>query len=298
VFSAEGGQFINGHGMSDEAKLRTAGAYSKFWDGGAVNRIRAGEDGVPILPGRRVAMHLMVQPHAAAGFLADPVLRDQGFLSRVLAAHPESLAGTRFGGETTPDEAAAIDRYRDRLLAILKTPWPLAEGARNELAPPVLELSAEAIGLYREFNHRIEREIGPNGDLVPIKGFAAKIGEQVCRIAGVLTLVGDLNARTISADMLASAITLGDWYLREALRLVAGGRTDPKLLAAQSLLDWLHRRCEAEVRFSDILQFGPRPLRTKAAAEMAIRVLLDHGWLTETCARPRTFWVEGLGDPS
>ena len=33
VFSAEGGQYIGGHGMREEAKLRTAAALSSMWDG-------------------------------------------------------------------------------------------------------------------------------------------------------------------------------------------------------------------------------------------------------------------------
>jgi hypothetical protein len=33
IFASEGGQFIGGHGMSDEAKLRTAAGLSAAWDG-------------------------------------------------------------------------------------------------------------------------------------------------------------------------------------------------------------------------------------------------------------------------
>jgi hypothetical protein len=51
IFAAEGGQFIGGHGMADDAKLRTAAGLSAFWDGEAIKRVRA-LDGVTILPGR------------------------------------------------------------------------------------------------------------------------------------------------------------------------------------------------------------------------------------------------------
>jgi hypothetical protein len=65
IFTAEGGQFIGGHGMSDEAKLRTAAGLSSTWDGEPIKRVRAA-DGVTVLPGRRLAVHLMVQPDVAA----------------------------------------------------------------------------------------------------------------------------------------------------------------------------------------------------------------------------------------
>jgi Protein of unknown function (DUF3987) len=61
IFASEGGQFIGGHGMSDDAKLRTAAGLSAAWDGEPIKRVRGG-DGVTVLPGRRLAMHLMARP--------------------------------------------------------------------------------------------------------------------------------------------------------------------------------------------------------------------------------------------
>ena len=56
IFAAEGGQFVGGHGMADDAKLRTASGLSALWDGEPIKRVRA-LDGFTVLPGRRVAMH-------------------------------------------------------------------------------------------------------------------------------------------------------------------------------------------------------------------------------------------------
>jgi hypothetical protein len=94
IFSAEGGQFIAGHGMNAENKLKTAAGLSKIWDGEAITRVRAG-DGSMTLPGRRLCLHLMVQPDVASIMLSDAVLMDQGLLSRVLVSAPESVVGTR-----------------------------------------------------------------------------------------------------------------------------------------------------------------------------------------------------------
>jgi Protein of unknown function (DUF3987) len=55
VFAVEGGQFIGGHGMADDAKLRTAAGLSAVWDGEAIKRVRS-LDGVTVLPGRRCSM--------------------------------------------------------------------------------------------------------------------------------------------------------------------------------------------------------------------------------------------------
>src|SRR4051794_24552993 len=94
IFSDEGGQFVGGHGLSIDNRLRTITGLSSLWDGSPIKRVRV-TDGVSLLPGRRLAVHLMMQPDVASVLLSDPVLQDQGFLSRFLVASPVGIAGTR-----------------------------------------------------------------------------------------------------------------------------------------------------------------------------------------------------------
>jgi hypothetical protein len=95
IFSDEGGQFLGGYGMSDENRVRTIANLSAFWDGSPITRVRK-EEGSHILYGKRVSMHLMLQPLIAAIMLDNPLIRDQGVLGRCLLAFPTSLAGKRF----------------------------------------------------------------------------------------------------------------------------------------------------------------------------------------------------------
>src|SRR5215207_7470663 len=108
--------------MSADHRLKTAATNSRIWDGQPVKRVRAA-DGVTILNGRRLAMHLMVQHEGAAQFLDDPTVRDQGLLSRVLVAAPESIAGTRLYKDPTTEDEAAIRAYGARILSLLEAPW-------------------------------------------------------------------------------------------------------------------------------------------------------------------------------
>lgn len=286
IFTAEGGQFIGGHGMSDDNRLRTAAGYSEIWDGQAIKRVRS-LDGVSILYGRRLSMHLMVQHEAAAQFLADPLLRDQGLLSRVLVAAPDSIAGTRFYRDTAPEDDEAIKAYGARILSILESPWPLVEGSRNDLEPRTLLIADDAADAWRAFYDHVERQCGPGGDLRPIQDFAAKIAEHAARIAGVITIMEDRHAVEIGADAMRCALTLADWYVAEAVRLQQAARTDPKLLVAQRLLDWLRERDEDVIAFREIVRLGPSPVRTKNGAEAALATLLSHGWVAEASSRPR-----------
>src|SRR5215510_2301600 len=144
IYSSEGGQFIGGHGMNEENKLKTASGLSAIWDGEPVRRVRAG-DGAAIFSGRRLSVHLMVQPEVAGILFQDRLLAGQGLHSRLLVSAPESAAGTRRPKDEKPETAQALENYGSRLLEILKTPLPLKKDRANELAPRALHLSTGAI---------------------------------------------------------------------------------------------------------------------------------------------------------
>ena len=287
IFSAEGGVFTGSHGMSDDNKLRTAAMLSELWDGKPVKRIRA-MDGVTILPGRRLALHVMLQPEAAAQFLSDCTLRDQGLLSRMLVSAPPSLAGTRFYRAVDPRDDAVIRAYGARILSILEAAPPMADGKRNELQPRELAMSGEATRIWTEFFDHVERMLGSEEDVRGVRDFAAKAAEHAARIAGVLTIYGDIRAAEIGEDAMACAAELVSFYVGEALRLQKAGRTDPKLQLAQRLLDWLRGTGDQRITFRDIVKYGPGALRTKDAADAALAVLISHGWVEEVSRRPRT----------
>lgn len=171
----------------------------------------------------------------------------------------------------------------------------MACGARNELAPRPLPLSAEATTLWREFFDYVEGQCGPTGELRSIRDFAAKTAEHAARLAGVLAIVVDAHAPEIDAGTMASGVALAGWYVAEAARLQRSARTDPKLLRAQALLDWLRSRGAPEVEFRDVLQRGPAPTRTKDVAEGALGILKAHGWVAEPVGRPRRIRVLEAG---
>ena len=255
---------------------------------GTVKRIRASQERAAILPGRRLSLHLMVQPDAAAALLSNAVLRDQGLLSWVLVAAPDSLAGGRLYRDPRPEDMATIEAFGARILLMLEAPLPLEPETRNELTPRVLSMSADTERYWKGAYDNIEAQSGKIGELAIINEFAAKAAEHATRIAGVLTIYENIGAAEITVKAMDRAIALIEWYLAEAMRLAQASRTDARLLHAQSLLDWLRARPEDTFQLRDLLRLGPRP-RTKAAAEEAIRILIEHFWIREVSQRPRTF---------
>jgi hypothetical protein len=279
IFSAEGGAFINGHAMKDDARLRSAAGLSGLWDGTPLRRVRAG-DGAIILPGRRVSLHLMAQPDAAATLFHDPVLKDQGLLGRILPTAPDAASGSRFWRDAPASADAAIRRYGARLLSILETPMPMAEGKRNELAPRRLPLSPPARECWIAFADHIEVQLGESGAMAPIRPLANKLPEHAARIAAVLTLVRDLAAAEIGAEAMEAGIELAQHHAAEALRLDAAGRVPEKQQTALRLLDWIKGTWgEDVVSLPDITRLGPNAIRSRDMARSTVTTLVEAGWL-------------------
>ena len=61
LFSDEGGRLLGGHGMSQENQLKTGVGLCELWDGKRISRVRSG-DGAHLIYGKRVSMHIMIQP--------------------------------------------------------------------------------------------------------------------------------------------------------------------------------------------------------------------------------------------
>lgn len=281
IFATEGGQFIAGSAMSPENKLKTAAGLSCVWDGETIKRVRSG-DGTIILQGRRLSMHLMVQPDLGGTMLGDPELADQGMLSRCLVVAPESQSGRRFQRERSPETGKDLMAYNRCLHDILRRPLPLAENTRNVLAPPILRLNAGATTLWLKFADDVEAQLGPGGALEPIVGLANKLPEHATRLAAVLTLVEEPAAVEITQEFMARGITLAEHYSSEALRLFQGAKVNRDLKLASLLLDWLRSRWDDQhVSLPDIYQCGPNAIRDRATALRLTHILETHGHLVK-----------------
>ncbi|MCR9061805.1 MAG: YfjI family protein [Rhodobacteraceae bacterium] len=192
LYSAEGGGFIGGFGMTGDQRLKTAAGISSVWDGEPIKRVRAG-DGSVVLAGRRLSVHLMAQPAVAAQMLNDDLLLSQGLLSRFLVAAPQSTAGNRQFAEASLRAKADLELYRRRLAEMVRADQPLKPNTRNVLAPRKLVLTGEAKTIWIGLHDFIEKQLPPEKDFHPISGLANKGAEHAARLAGVLTLWENLT---------------------------------------------------------------------------------------------------------
>jgi hypothetical protein len=278
IFSDEGGQFLGGYSMKSENRQSTLAALNDAWGGQAIKRTLAGE-GSMTLYGRRLSVHLMVQPGVARTFMADPMAGDTGFLARFLIAEPTSTIGTRLSSQARSNPEAVAD-FGERLTEVLRTALPV-NPETGALEPRPLHLTPDARELLIRFNDAVEKEMGRGKSLHRVTGAASKCAEQACRIAGVLTLWKDLHAPHVDMEAMKDAINLAQFYLSEAQRLSDAATVSAEIEQAEMLRRWLFEVFEhQEVTVRDIVQFGPNPLREAPKAKAALSLLASHQWLT------------------
>lgn len=290
LLSPEGGQFTGGYSMKGDSRIRTAAGLSVFWDGKAYKQIRAGS-GVKVISGRRLSIHLMVQPEVSVGFLNDEILLKQGLISRLLIAAPSSIVGSRLHKPVSDHSLRSIAAYQERIATLLGQSPSNNSVAGSKLSLPALSMSDGAKDIWIKFADWAEEKSAPGGEFHFIKDLAAKAAEQGARIAGVISIIDDCNAGTINEEKMNDALHLVFWYIYEALRLRQACSIDPALVQAQYLLNWIALRPNGKANFIDILRFGPVQTRTKLEADRAVRRLVEHNLVVETSRRPRVVQV-------
>lgn len=265
LFSDEGGMFIGGYSMHIDRRLKTGAGLSGFWDGSVVTDVRKGR--IRTLVGKRLSLHLMLQPQIAETLMTDEILENQGLLSRILVCYPESTIGTRLWREVSDEARRGLAEYNLRMSELLAH-----DGERREL-----RLDPSARQLWRQYADHIEPHL--RGDLQPVQGLANKIPEHATRLAAILATVETADVEVLTAEHLQRGIDLAQFYLDERLRLVGTGG-DSNVRKAQELLEWIQSEwTEPALSLRVVLRRGPSSLRTKAVAEPLVELLETHGWL-------------------
>jgi hypothetical protein len=258
----DGLSFLGGYAMGKDNKLATIADLSELWDGKPHKIIQASKP-IEVLQGRRLALHLMVQPDYGVAFINGKDTQHQGLAGRILVSYPKSTIGLRLHKEVGPQAYIDLAEYHNCLTAIMKM-----QSNTDDL--PYLTLSPEAKQSAIAFSDDCEQQA--SGKLESIQSFALKATEQASRIAGVLQLVDNPQASVVTGDMMKSAIEITQYYLREALRIGAMAGHDETETLANTLLTklkakgkryiypvWIHQNirltgCKGKDSFTPIIR--------------------------------------------
>jgi hypothetical protein len=282
--SNEAGQSVGGTAFEDANRLKFGAGLSLFWDGQNVERVRAG-DGHHSLLGRRFSCHLMMQGEIARPFLADPILRAQGWLSRALICEPTSRIGSRPWREPT-DIRTALAAYRAKLRRFIDLPPPLAdaEGPPNVLKPRPVPWTPEAKANWIQFHDEIEIALRVGGEMADHRGFGAKCAENAGRIATVLAAFA--GKQTVDADHMANAIVIVGHYVDETLRHREAAAVHIDFAIADKVSIFARQWPNPTISLRDIVRLGPNPARDRKVALRIVGILREYGHFVGPPAGP------------
>lgn len=270
LFTDEAAAMLAGYGMSAEHKSKTAATFSGLWDTGDLSVSRS-MGGRIELYGRRLAMHWLIQPHAAAQALGDPLLSALGFWPRFLLAWPAPCE-PRKDRPFRPEMLPAVGAYWQRCAELLAE--PLA-GDCHTL--PTIELQPDARQMIGQAFERME-VAARRGPLQGVKPFALRGTEQACRVAGVLAAFDRRD--TINADDAHNALDLVRYGIATWRAVIDEGAADPTGADALRLFEWLTdpKHCPGwRTEGRTILSRGPACVRSKDKRDAALDMLAAVG---------------------
>ena len=285
LFSDEGATFLGGWSMQEEQQASTGGMLSKLWDGSPIKRIRAEKDNaVQILYGRRLSVHLMVQPDIANSLLGNKAVRNQGLLSRILVAAPKSLKGTRFWKEPSSESHANLRKYHERLGRLLTMEFAYRDENSRALDVGLVPLQPAARARLIQFSDHCEKSLGANGIYGDISDFASKMTENAARLAAVISyFTGSVNliSEGLSERAVNAGIALVEFYASEAARLYGTPALDDDSNNADILIGWIRKRGLQAVGLQYLNNRGPSQTRSAPRLKRAIEMLVEHHHLIQ-----------------
>lgn len=280
VFTSEGGTFLGGHGMKQDAKISTITTLTSLWDGQGVQRVRASKS--DYFSNRRVSACIAVQPVLAADLLNDTLAAGQGFLPRFLVSYPESTIGTRFISQDVDltSEREKINGHDLRVNAMLDR---IEHNQEPDADHAIMVFAGMARASWFDFYNELELQANPEtgrfGD-ESLQPFANRGAENAARVAALLTLYQDPRANEISLEAFEAAKAIVMYSLNEAARIIGKAPATQLEANAQALVDWLHDSWnETAISPPNIMTFGPNKLRKLGAIKVRelVQLLVDNG---------------------
>ncbi|MCD6007619.1 YfjI family protein [Halomonas sp. IOP_31] len=271
-----------GHTAMKSALFRELGKLNTLWSGGTITTARATSGGVT-LDNARLSIMMLVQPGVMQSHLEQHGQREResGLWGRFLVCCPASLQGSRFMDAHHQVSWDAWEMARQRLASLVLENLVLTENVPHERR--VLEFSAEAHECWVKVHNEIEAQLAFGERFFLVPDHANKLAENIARVAALLHLLeedeegGDEEGK-IGIRSLRQAIELCSWYSNYFQQIFVPPPQEE--LDAQLLSEYLNevRQYRYQViRYNDVRQRGPNPIRNKKRLQAAIEVLMSHG---------------------
>jgi hypothetical protein len=276
----EASVFLGSYAMQRDNFLAMIGLFSKLHDGSpiAVNRKGSGN---ALIDMKRFSVLLASPMRPFISLLGNPMVREQGFISRALINAPSSERRPKASPEERAAARETLKSYDEFITKALSRDLPLAPGTINDLDPPLLTLTLEAEAVIDAFCEEIlnMREALSEDD--PTHDVVNKHAELAGRIAGTFALLENLDARVIDADTARQGVAFARHCMRESIRLVSPVAPSPHVDLAESIARWMVKSGKLSISRSELQSASLGRKYTVAEFDPALRLLIDSGWLIQ-----------------
>lgn len=284
LLSTEGGLFDAMAGRyTDKANLDP---YLQAWSGDTIRADRMTREALihdPLL-----TIGLTVQPAVIEALAGKPEFKGRGLTARFMYSIPPDFVGRRNFIDPHPGDPAAADNYNSRLLAMLREPLPET--------PEALRLSATAWVRFAEWRQGLEGRRTPDGDLRPMAEWTTKLESSVVRLAALLHVVDGAHG-DISEEVMARALTVGEYWLAHAARAHDLWGMTEAMAGALVILRWLAERGLEEFSVRDVYRERNKRFLTAQDAVEPLGLLLERGWIKPLFDGPLVVGRPGVKSP-
>lgn len=277
IVSSEGGAVLGGHSLGKDSAMRTMSAINELWSGSPLTIDRA-TSGSYCVRNARLTVGLQVQPSVLASFMdRERNSRGSGFLARFLFSAPISTQGRR-QFRAAPQVWRALDPFNARIAELLATvPNIDADGG---LCLPLLDFTPEAKASWVDWYNLIEAQLGPTGELANVRDLASKAADNIARMAALFHIFEHGASGAIGIEAVQAAAPIIVWHLDQGRNYLGAFNVSPATANAAALDRWLIDTCEregvSEIPRRKVQQFGPGPVRDKAALSAALEELAEN----------------------
>jgi len=266
IMSTEGGPFELMAGRYSEGNKSRLEVYLGAWSGDAVRVNRIRRDEPIIIPKALATLTLTVQPVVLEGLAED--MRGKGLTARIMYSMPSPH---RRVIDTQGEPGHVRSAYEANLAHLIARMRSFANPGRAALSPSASRMWIDYAQALSDRTHT---------DLAGVAEWIGKMTASVGRVAALLHVAhGGEPTGEISADIMAYALEVGDYWLDHALTVHSLWDADGAARRAGVILDAIADSGELEFTPRRIMFANRRAFPTRESFDVAVRLLVDAGWV-------------------
>lgn len=271
--TGEGGYLFSGYSLKSDTVGESISVLNDLVDTGKGNALLRNAEDSHFFENKYFSLDIAVQDVVARPALTNSLLREQGFLARVLFAAPTPLQHRQVTLEQQsikPYDDEDLKAYWKFCEKMLTTPYFGNKLFVGDDGRVIITKCQDAERLHIQYQNHIGQEAGKGGKYEFIRAYALRTNQYVLRVAAILAYCSEVDY--IDARIMQNAIDLCKYSLDEWLRYYGKmEKSDSELM-----LEWLKKQDSSKILKSAIsTTVYPKHLRSKNNRDAALKHLID-----------------------